>query len=69
MAASRTASPFYVPDGSLDIVTDFIAGEDKIMVSRSGFGFAQLRLSSGTDHQAATNAGTILFDTDRRLAP
>lgn len=61
---------FYIdPDEGGDIITDFVAGEDRIEVSASGFGGGlvtgeAVTLVASGDPVAAGSGGTFLYDTD-----
>jgi Ca2+-binding RTX toxin-like protein len=55
-------------DGKGDVITDFVRGQDKLVIERVAFGIAAddtaVRLVTGTDPAATSGKGTFLFETD-----
>ncbi|MEY9829393.1 Ca2+-binding RTX toxin-like protein [Sinorhizobium fredii] len=55
-------------DGEGDVITDFVRGQDKLVIERAGFGIAAgdtaVTLVTGTEPEATSRKGTFLFETD-----
>ncbi|MDK1482985.1 M10 family metallopeptidase C-terminal domain-containing protein, partial [Sinorhizobium sp. 6-117] len=55
-------------DGEGDVITDFVRGQDKLIIDRAAFGIAAgdtaVTLVTGADPVAASSKGTFLFETD-----
>ncbi|WP_244520073.1 M10 family metallopeptidase C-terminal domain-containing protein [Sinorhizobium glycinis] len=54
--------------GEGDVITDFVRGQDKLVIDRGAFGIAAgdtaVALVTGTEPEALSRKGTFLFETD-----